>query len=132
MKRILTFIIFLLLGMVATLMATSENQSLYSADALSIADGVAVDLFDIPVPGVAVTGTAEQYAFEVDGDARNIYTGIGANFAPGAIVRNRGSGCKNTDPTWPRYLLTENEQETLISYTWLPGNLLAGSISTRD
>ena len=58
-KRIFTFIGFLLFVMVATLMATSTSP-LYPADAIAVADGRAIDLFDdVTVPGVAVTGTAE-------------------------------------------------------------------------
>ena len=133
MKRIFSYIIFLLFGLVGTLMATSEIPSIYPADAISVADGVTVDLFDIPVPGVAVTGTAERYGFGFDPNESNMYTGARATFVPGAIVRNRGSGLwHNTDPTWPRYLLTDSNEMMTIDYTWLPGNLLAGSTSTRD
>ena len=91
-KRIFTFIGFLLFLMVATLMATSEN-SLYPVDAIAVADGLAIDLFDdVTVPGVAVTGTAERHSIEqiivvplfsqfdlVDGDVQHI-TISGASF----------------------------------------------------
>ena len=137
MKRIFTFIMFLLFGMAATLMAASEIPSIYPANAISVVDGVTVDLFDVSVPGVAVTGTAEyspeQYAFESNSRISNLGTGAGTMVAPGAIVRNRGSGLwHNTNPTWPRYLLTDSNKMMTIDYTGLPGNLLAGSTSTRD
>ncbi len=137
MKRIFTFIVFLLFGMAATLMAASEIHSIYPEDAISVADGMTVDLFDVSAPGVTATSTAErhgleQYAFESDQRIINLGTGAGTMVVLGVIVRNRDSDLwRNTTLTWPRYLLTDSEL-TQSNYTWLPGNLLAGSISTRD
>ena len=134
-KRIFTFIGFLLFLMVATLMATSEN-SLYPVDAIAVADGRAIDLFDdVTVPGVASTSKAEDsshYGFDIMSEL-NIDSGISTFTRSGYFIRERGAGLwRNTNQMMPRLVLADSEPINYTDYVWSVGDRLTGSISTRD
>lgn len=134
-RNILSSLGLMLFVMATLLMATSERPS--TSVIITLADENTTVMV---APGVVVTGTAERYALaSIDNEIMlNVSTGADAGaasvVAPGQDAlnsRNKGLWYK-TNPTWPRFVLAGINKNKTIDCIWTSGEILRGSISTRD